>query len=44
LRLNYNITPDLTLQYYGQPFFTSPEYKDYGYVKEPLNKNYEDHF
>ncbi|MFT5885952.1 MAG: hypothetical protein ACI9IP_002416 [Arcticibacterium sp.] len=32
LCLNYNITTDLTLLYYGQPFITSPEYKDYGYV------------
>jgi hypothetical protein len=23
-RVNYNITPDLTLQYYGQPFITRP--------------------
>ncbi|WP_304237800.1 DUF5916 domain-containing protein [Jiulongibacter sediminis] len=44
LRLNYNITPDLTLQYYGQPFITRPEYEGYGYVKDPLNKSYNDRF
>ncbi len=44
LRLNYNITPDLTLQYYGQPFITRPEYSNYGYVIDPLNKNYDDRF
>lgn len=44
LRLNYNLTPDLTLQYYGQPFITRPEYSNYGYVKDPLNKSYEGRF
>lgn len=44
LRLNYNITPDLTIQYYGQPFITRPEYKDFGYVKDPLNKSYDERF
>ncbi|MGR3810940.1 DUF5916 domain-containing protein [Jiulongibacter sp. NS-SX5] len=43
-RLNYNITPDLTLQYYGQPFITRPEYSNYAYVSDPLNKSYDDRF
>jgi len=43
-RLNYNITPDLTLQYYGQPFITRPRYKNFGYVSSPLAKKYDDRF
>ena len=43
-RLNYNITPDLTVQYYGQPFITRPLYSRYAYVSDPLNKNYDDRF
>jgi hypothetical protein len=44
LRLNYNITPDLTVQYYGQPFITRPKYKDFGYVVDPLNKEFSQRF
>jgi hypothetical protein len=43
-RLNFNITPDLTLQYYGQPFITRPLYDKFGYVTDPLAKNYDDRF
>ncbi len=43
-RINYNITPDLTLQYYGQPFITRPLYDNFGYVSDPLAKNYTDRF
>src|SRR5687768_402985 len=43
-RVNYNITPDLTLQYYGQPFITRPIYSNFGYVSDPLAKKYDDRF
>ena len=43
-RLNYNITPDLTLQYYGQPFITRPLYSNFAYVSDPLNKEYDNRF
>jgi hypothetical protein len=43
-RITYNITPDLTLQYYGQPYITRPLYSHYGYVSNPLAKNYNDRF
>ncbi|MFT3980833.1 MAG: DUF5916 domain-containing protein [Ferruginibacter sp.] len=43
-RLNYNITPDLTLQYYGQPFITRPMYKNFAYVTNPLAKNYDQRY
>lgn len=44
LRLNYNITPDLTVQYYGQPYITRPLYTSFGYVTNSLAKHYEDRF
>lgn len=40
-RLNYNITPDLTIQYYGQPFIFRARYHDFGYVTDPLNRRYD---
>lgn len=44
LRFNYNVTPDLTIQYYGQPFITRPKYKNFGFVADPLNKDYDKRF
>ena len=43
-RVNYNITPDLTVQYYGQPYITRPLYSNFGYVSNPLSKKYDDRF
>jgi hypothetical protein len=43
-RASYNITPDLTLQYYGQPFITRPRYDHFAYVSDPLAKQYDDRF
>ena len=43
-RVSYNITPDLTLQYYGQPFITRPLYSKLAYVSDPLAKNYDNRF
>ncbi|MBS1743556.1 MAG: carbohydrate binding family 9 domain-containing protein [Bacteroidetes bacterium] len=43
-RLTYNITPDLTIQYYGQPFITRPVYSNFGYVVNGLAKNFADRF
>ncbi|HWH67941.1 MAG TPA: DUF5916 domain-containing protein, partial [Candidatus Sulfotelmatobacter sp.] len=43
-RLSYNITPDLTVQYYGQPFITRPKYSHFAYVAEPLAKDLEQRF
>ncbi|MES2796290.1 MAG: DUF5916 domain-containing protein [Bacteroidota bacterium] len=44
LRLNYNITPDFTLQYYGQPFITRPIYSNFAKVIDPLNKSFDARF
>lgn len=43
-RLTYNITPDLTLQYYGQPFITRPLYNNFAYVSDPLARKFDDRF
>ncbi|HUP10743.1 MAG TPA: hypothetical protein VM187_00980, partial [Niastella sp.] len=43
-RLSYNITPDLTLQYYGQPYINRPLYDRFAYVSDPLAKNFNDRF
>jgi hypothetical protein len=43
-RLTYNITPDLTLQYYGQPYLNRPVYNHFAYVVNPMAKNYNDRF
>lgn len=44
LRFTYNITPDLTVQYYAQPFITRPLYSNYAYVVDPLNPSYNQRF
>lgn len=35
IRLNYNINPNLTIQYYGQPFISRGTYTDFNYVNNP---------
>ncbi|MFZ1785794.1 MAG: DUF5916 domain-containing protein [Ferruginibacter sp.] len=43
-RLSFNLTPDLTIQYYGQPFLTRPIYSQFGYVTDPLAGKYDNRF
>jgi hypothetical protein len=43
-RLNYSITPDLTVQYYGQPYINRPVYNHFAYVANPLAAKYDDRF
>src|SRR5688500_6086150 len=43
-RLNYYIRPNLSLQYYGQPFIFRALYSNYGYVDEPLAKTIDERF
>lgn len=43
-RLSYNLTPELTVQYYGQPFITRPLFNNFAYVSNPLAKKYDDRF
>jgi len=44
LRININLSPDLTLQYWGQPFFASGKYYDYKLIVNPVAGNYPDRF
>jgi hypothetical protein len=43
-RVSFNLTPDLTLQYYGQPYITRPLYGNFAYVSNPLARHYNDRF
>ncbi|WP_299243959.1 DUF5916 domain-containing protein [uncultured Aquimarina sp.] len=36
IRLNYNINPNLTIQYYGQPFISRGTYRDFNYVNNSI--------
>jgi uncharacterized protein DUF5916/cellulose/xylan binding protein with CBM9 domain len=44
LRLNYTIKPNLTIQYYGQPFISRGRYSDFKYISNPLESNAEDRY
>ncbi len=44
LRVNLNISPDLTIQYWGQPFVASGRYYDYKYILNPIADKYTDRF
>ncbi len=44
LRINYNISPDLSIQYWGQPFIASGKYKDFKYITNSLADKFEDRF
>jgi hypothetical protein len=44
LRMNFNITPDLTIQYWGQPFMVSGKYSEYKYITNPMATSYEDRY
>jgi hypothetical protein len=41
-RLNYTINPNLSLQYWGQPFISRGRYSDFKFVTDPLAKKFDD--
>ncbi len=43
-RLNYTLTPDLTIQYWGQPFVASGKYNDFKHVTRPQDNLYKNRF
>jgi hypothetical protein len=43
-RVNLNVSPNLTLQYWGQPFVATGKYYDYKYITNPMASNYHDRF
>ena len=44
LRLNYTLNPNLSIQYYAQPFFAKGNYSNFKYVTNPVAKNLYDRF
>lgn len=44
IRISYNFTPDLTLQYWGQPFIASGKYQDFKMINDPMNETYRNRF
>lgn len=42
IRLNYSINPNLSIQFYGQPFIARGTYTDFNYVNDPIAKNVDD--
>ncbi len=44
IRLNYNITPDLTIQYWGQPFLAAMDYSKYKKVTDPRAEKLADRY
>jgi Domain of unknown function (DUF5916) len=44
LRINYNLNPELTLQYWGQPFVASGRYYDHKYILDPMADKYTSRF
>ena len=43
-RFNYNITPDISIQYYGNPFVSSGIYSDFKRPADPHAKDIEDRY
>lgn len=44
LRLNYSVTPDLTIQYYGQPFTSAGNYNKFKRITDSQADKYTDRF
>jgi hypothetical protein len=44
IRINYNITPDLSMQYWGQPFFTKGNYTNFKKATETKAQNLSDRY
>ncbi|MEM8894070.1 MAG: DUF5916 domain-containing protein [Bacteroidota bacterium] len=44
LRIDYIITPDLSIQYWGQPFISRGTFKEFKHVNDPLASSFEDRF
>jgi hypothetical protein len=43
-RVNLNLSPDLTLQYWGQPFVATGKYTEYKYITDPMASEYHNRF
>ncbi|MCX6254729.1 MAG: DUF5916 domain-containing protein [Bacteroidia bacterium] len=43
-RVNLNLSPNLTFQYWGQPFVATGKYYDYKYILDPMANSYRNRF
>ena len=44
LRVNFSITPDLTIQYWGQPFTSSADYSEFKMITDSKAENFTDRY
>ncbi len=44
IRMSYNFTPNLTLEYWGQPFISKGGFNEFKYIKDPLATKFLDRF
>jgi Domain of unknown function (DUF5916)/Carbohydrate family 9 binding domain-like len=44
VRLSYSVTPDLSIQYYGQPFVSTGAYTQFKRITQPRAEIYDDRF
>jgi len=44
MRVDYSITPDLSIQFYGNPFISTGKYADFKRATNPTDKNYNNRF
>jgi len=44
VRFNYSIKPNLSLQYYGQPYVSTGDYHEFKRITDPSNDHYQDRF
>ena len=42
LRLNYSVNPNMSIQFYGQPFVSRGRYSNFNYVNNPIAENLND--
>ncbi len=43
-RIDYSITPEFSVQYYGSPFISKGKYDDFKYIVDPENSDYDSRF
>jgi hypothetical protein len=43
-RVNLNLSPNLTFQYWGQPFVATGKYYDHKFIIQPMSDSYHDRF
>ncbi len=44
LRINYSLTPELSIQYYGAPFISTGNFSNFKYITNPMSDIYTDRF